>query len=86
MNSWNQANTPDDGDDRHRRIEQPGTEKKACSIGKVINRLGEKIVDLAFADFGRDLPLVICRRHQVVHEENDHEVVDDLAEVVAAYV
>ena len=59
---------------RHQDERQPPGKKQAQPIPQIIHRLEQKLVDVALADVGGDLPVVLVHRRKDVHHR-DHQVV-----------
>src|ERR1039458_9716141 len=61
------------GDER----DAPG-KKQAQPVPQIINRLEQELADVAFADVGGDLPVVLVHRRQHVHDADEQVVKNHL--------
>src|ERR1700719_5366460 len=69
--------------ERDERVNESAAEKNAEPISQITHRLGEKRIDLSFANVGRDLPFVLGRRDQIADEDREQVIINHRPVVVA---
>src|SRR6266446_1787835 len=75
----------DDGRDRDCRENQTATQENAETVGEIADRLGQKGIDLAFADVRCNLPFIFCWRDQVRDDDRKQIIIDHRTIVVAVH-
>ena len=75
-------------DQRNRRQSHEGVNEAAAKkdtepVCEITHRLGEKRIDLAFANIGSDLPFILRWGDQIADQDNEQIVVNHRAIVVA---
>ena len=71
-------------DQRHRCKYNFAGEKQAQAVGHVIQRLEQKLADVAVLDVGRDLPVVLADSRQGVHDGDQQIIRDHAPQAVTA--
>src|SRR5260370_37195033 len=61
--------------ERDERVDESAAKKTAEPISEITHRLGEKRINLSFANVGRDLPFALGRRAQSAAEASAHVVI-----------
>src|SRR6266446_2046343 len=69
--------------ERDERVNESAAEKNAEPISEITHRLGEKRIDLSFANVSRDLPFVLGRRDQIADEDREQVIINHRTVVVA---
>jgi hypothetical protein len=78
---------PEHDSDRNccdRRVEQPVASIEADPVGEIIQRLDQEGADPTIADIRGDLPLVLRRRDEIIHEDRQEKIEDYRLVLVAA--
>jgi hypothetical protein len=77
-----------DKDQRDRRksyegVNESAAQKNAEPVNEITHRLGEKRVDLAFANIRSNLPFVLCWHDQIADQDCEQIVINHRAVIVA---
>src|SRR5438552_6529454 len=75
----------DDGRNRDCGENQTATQENAETVSEIADRLGQKRIDLAFADVRCNLPFIFGWRDQVRDDDRKQIIIDHRAIIVAVH-